>query len=806
MPISSSIVLGIDIDAGDADEMLKSLEKKLGVVIDRSQGMEAALVDATKQLREQEGAAKKLRDALHEAVTGEAALAASAKDAEKALKAQEKAATDLTNTQAKATELFRKGVGGGEMAEKARDIAKGLEIWSKESNDVDTRNKALAGSMGIAARVALGYAGQIMAIVQAANAAALAEDEHRRRVVALGSSLAAFQAGTMGAADSTDAFAMRQSALSHRLQTTDGELRILTRAAREYALANGGTVREAFEQLTAAIESGDTRALQRFNVTLGATSSGMVSLAQVTDALSTSQQTHGAPATVTLAEAQARLTHENERLHNSLLSMLSFQPNLEQVAAHMQREAEENSAGIAKETEKLHQKGHELVDVSHAHELLTEKMRLGGEAARALKTEHDDASEAVKRLRRATQDLSMELRDGELPVDRMARRLRGIANAIADARVVRQENRGIRSQLRSQRRAGTINSADEAAGLSAAGISGGGGGFSANDRDEMNRAITELERQMAEQHVRFDRMHGKQHETVQHFLQREQAEMRRAMEVRTQMLGELDRALAAMTAHGTDADRVAARAANDNDIEELSAGVPGSPKTGSWRTNNAGRDQNKEQIQSDKSALDAKQQAHNARMQMSSAWRESLHADQTAEQGYAAASVEAWGAVKGAFKQHLTAVIEGKESMGEALQGMLSDVLLEIATSSAVKALEAQAAAIFAAAAEDYPGAAKFEAAAVGYAAVAAAAGVGAGIMIQSKGSSSGGGGRAPSQVSRAGAANDNAGGGVTYINNFNGAIYDRAGMRGVVREANEANRDRGTQSAYERRAVSSGR
>lgn len=108
-------------------------------------------------------------------------------------------------------------------------------------------------------------------------------------------------------------------------------------------------------------------------------------------------------------------------------------------------------------------------------------------------------------------------------------------------------------------------------------------------------------------------------------------------------------------------------------------------------------------------------------------------------------ATQAVNTLNGAFKQHLAAVIEGKETIGDALQGILHETLLSLATESAVKALFNYAEA-FAAFATYRPAEGASHLAAAGtYTAVAALAGVGAALTTPASTSSGAGAGNAGS-------------------------------------------------------------
>ncbi len=99
---------------------------------------------------------------------------------------------------------------------------------------------------------------------------------------------------------------------------------------------------------------------------------------------------------------------------------------------------------------------------------------------------------------------------------------------------------------------------------------------------------------------------------------------------------------------------------------------------------------------------------------------------QTSAQSMASVAAGAFSTMTGALRSHIKAVIEGKETIGEAMRGIVHDTLLNLATESAVQAVFSTAKGLAHLALQDYPGAALDFAAAGGFAAVAALGGLGA--------------------------------------------------------------------------------
>jgi len=143
----------------------------------------------------------------------------------------------------------------------------------------------------------------------------------------------------------------------------------------------------------------------------------------------------------------------------------------------------------------------------------------------------------------------------------------------------------------------------------------------------------------------------------------------------------------------------------------------------------------------------------------------------------------AFGAMGRAFSDHLMAVVEGREELGTALQGMLSDTLLTIAKESSVKAGLNLAEGFAALATYRYDAAAEHFAAAGIYTGVAVAAGLSGAAVAPAAADK---GSAAPARresASPQGSASAQGGGGTVINVAFNGPQF---GTGGVVQAARE--------------------
>jgi hypothetical protein len=147
----------------------------------------------------------------------------------------------------------------------------------------------------------------------------------------------------------------------------------------------------------------------------------------------------------------------------------------------------------------------------------------------------------------------------------------------------------------------------------------------------------------------------------------------------------------------------------------------------------------------------------------------------------------AFQAMGEAFGKHLQALVTGKETIGEALQGMLSDTLAAIAQQATVKGAMELAEGISALAGiVTAPLAPGHFAAAGAYFGVAALAGIGAAATAPSSGSAATAApaaAREPAARVSGSRGTSSEGGGVVYNVNFGGPMYGTGGVRQAARQ-----------------------
>lgn len=147
----------------------------------------------------------------------------------------------------------------------------------------------------------------------------------------------------------------------------------------------------------------------------------------------------------------------------------------------------------------------------------------------------------------------------------------------------------------------------------------------------------------------------------------------------------------------------------------------------------------------------------------------------TAAQSFAATAGTAMQSATGALRSHFQAWVTGRETMAQAAQGIVHEVLLAVATESIVKALFNYGEGIAALASYNYPKAAQNFAAAGVYTAVAVLAGAGAAATVPSSASAapSSGAGATPPPAGQAHQSSTQGSGGnapITII--YNGQTW----------------------------------
>lgn len=181
--------------------------------------------------------------------------------------------------------------------------------------------------------------------------------------------------------------------------------------------------------------------------------------------------------------------------------------------------------------------------------------------------------------------------------------------------------------------------------------------------------------------------------------------------------------------------------------------------------------------------------------QLSRRWNAALQSQTTQAERFGDAVASTFTGATDAFANHILAVAEGKETFGEAMEGMLKEVLAMIAKRAIVEALVSTALGIGALASFNYPAAAGHFAAAGAWAVAGAAAAGGMALLADGSGGGGGqgaGGGAsaaptAPASSSAPASTGSGDGGGLTLNINVNGAMFNEGVEDSVVRAIDRA-------------------
>jgi len=189
------------------------------------------------------------------------------------------------------------------------------------------------------------------------------------------------------------------------------------------------------------------------------------------------------------------------------------------------------------------------------------------------------------------------------------------------------------------------------------------------------------------------------------------------------------------------------------------------------------------------------EQRMNAGVQFQTSFSDIMRGTGTTAQLAARTVRGAFDTMTNSFKSHLSALITGRETVGEALRGIAHETLLNLATESAVRSLFEFASAIAATATLRFPQAAQHAAAGAMFAGIAVAAGVGAAVTAPPAAASaapSGAAERGPASPGTIGAGGGQAG--PTIINlNVNSALATREDVQDTVRRATDFAAARGS-------------
>lgn len=204
----------------------------------------------------------------------------------------------------------------GEVEKAAKKLSAGQQVWKLLTTDVDKLGNALSSAhprlgafAGGVANVAKGVATGATAMVAFGAALAKAAAEAEKNDIAirrLGNAYDAVSIATNGAMSARQALTLQGQIQAAGVQVNAQQLALLTRAAREYAIATGNDASEAVEKLTNAIVNNSEDALSELNLAQARSTSSTQTLTNVTRELE--ERFRGvAPAARSLNEDLAKL-------------------------------------------------------------------------------------------------------------------------------------------------------------------------------------------------------------------------------------------------------------------------------------------------------------------------------------------------------------------------------------------------------------------------------------------------------------------------------------------------------------------
>jgi hypothetical protein len=134
----------------------------------------------------------------------------------------------------------------------------------------NTRSFAVRASAGISAVSGITgmWVQNLLAASQALAAGAATAEQNERATRTLGRAWDEVRRQTADTVTAQQALAMQQAFVRNGMSTTAEEMGLLTRAAREYALATGTDTPAAMQQLTQALQQGDREGLRPFKISV----------------------------------------------------------------------------------------------------------------------------------------------------------------------------------------------------------------------------------------------------------------------------------------------------------------------------------------------------------------------------------------------------------------------------------------------------------------------------------------------------------------------------------------------------------
>lgn len=594
------------------------------------------------------------------------------------------------------------------------------------------------------ANVARG-AGVLASLTRSVIDGTAAHERNERALRTLGGAYDAVAQQTRGAFTAAEALRAQQGLVQSGLQISNEEMGVAARAAREYALATGTEATAALEQLTDALRGGEAEGLRRFGVTLEANTTRSQAfrsaLTQLTEA-----QRGAAPSAQTMAEANAELGRTWDQLSGQLAANVAQWTNLRETmqgALAIMREVSESGLGtFTGDTASARDNRASSNDLearlgrtnAYQNALTRARGRIGG-------TEGIEFARADMRLN-AAQTVALTRR---LERATTAEEIRAIAN---DSLGNRNDNTALRGRVaaESAARVAAEPAARDAANARSDARSAGSAAPSGPSKADLEAAFA---RQLV---VAFEDATDAKDAAMAAFI-RQQAE---AMDT------------------ATEAKRFSSQNLGAQNEMDLATSLAESQRLKA----------NEQGVQDGNATARARRE--NPAVTFREAFLPAAMETQTAAERMAEGVNGAFQSMVGGMRSHIGAVIEGRETIGEAMRGIVHETLLALAQEAAAKSLMSLAGGIAASVTPGGQGTAAglFAASAI-YAGVAGLAGLGAMATgaPAAAASSASGAGRTPPAAASAGSSGRGSSEGTNVTINVNGTVMDREGTADSIRE-----------------------
>lgn len=655
-----------------------------------------------------------------------------------------KAADKLAAASAKGQELFDRGMGGGESAEKLKKIREGFSLYGDTANTATVRNQALVGSLGMLARGLFGAAEGAVRFAQNIAEATARADVHQRAIDALGASYEATNRITHEAMSAEQQLGVHTALLSQNIFLSAEQTAVANRAMREFAIIHGGTATDAIGRFSQAVQSADNGALAQFGVHIGA---GVPAADRMTVALRQLEeaQRHQAGISTTASEAAENHRSTLSRLGDQLYQLADPFSALDQRVAEHSRE-ETNAARASSElTQQMLAEKNAAEALKDAHNHVTESLDHGKEVMRTVLNQTLEYVRVMNLASSAGSNFAFD--PNQTLAQQGERRLMAARQMIANRRAQAEQDRSIRAALRSE----GVSGSDLAAQF------GGGGGQRENHDSEIAAGLAQAAQEIAADRARL----AAHNEFLAARYDAENEDIQR----RRQLV--------------QDWNKEQLQAENDNNHERE-------------------RNENARMMAEERRAAES----NSLQAQLSQRFAQHAETRETTAQGMASIVDNAYQTMTSGLQQHIGAVLSGTETIGQAAKEEGKQVLLGMAEQAGAKAIfqfgeglantarlvgsyGADAGAGAAAAANFASGAEYLAFAALAGGAYAAVSAIPSGSPAAAAGASQASSG----QTARAGSPSSNnsqSGNSPTYVYNFSGIMGNeqtQAALRSTMQD-----------------------